>query len=75
MFLGPTGVGKTELAKALATYLFNTEDAIVRIDMSEYMEKHTVSRLVGAPPGEPAAGVSLLLAWCTLSMRQSLPEP
>jgi ATP-dependent Clp protease ATP-binding subunit ClpB len=51
MFLGPTGVGKTELAKALATYLFNTEDAIVRIDMSEYMEKHTVSRLVGAPPG------------------------
>ena len=53
MFLGPTGVGKTELAKALATYLFNTEDAIVRIDMSEYMEKHTVSRLVGAPPGEP----------------------
>jgi DNA polymerase III delta prime subunit len=52
MFLGPTGVGKTELAKALATYLFNTEEAIVRIDMSEYMEKHTVSRLVGAPPGE-----------------------
>ena len=52
MFLGPTGVGKTELAKALATYLFNTEDAIVRIDMSEYMEKHTVSRLVGAPPGK-----------------------
>jgi ATP-dependent Clp protease ATP-binding subunit ClpB len=51
MFLGPTGVGKTELAKALATYLFNTEEAIVRIDMSEYMEKHTVSRLVGAPPG------------------------
>ncbi len=51
MFLGPTGVGKTELAKALASYLFNTEEAIVRIDMSEYMEKHTVSRLVGAPPG------------------------
>ncbi len=51
MFLGPTGVGKTELAKALASYLFNTEDAIVRLDMSEYMEKHTVSRLVGAPPG------------------------
>eukprot|EP00884_Botryococcus_braunii_P017668 jgi/Botrbrau1/4585/Bobra.60_2s0071.1 len=50
-FLGPTGVGKTELAKALASYLFNTEDAMVRIDMSEYMEKHTVSRLVGAPPG------------------------
>jgi ATP-dependent Clp protease ATP-binding subunit ClpB len=51
MFMGPTGVGKTELAKALASYLFNTEDALVRIDMSEYMEKHSVSRLVGAPPG------------------------
>ena len=51
IFLGPTGVGKTELAKALAAYLFDTEDAIVRIDMSEYMEKHTVSRLIGAPPG------------------------
>jgi ATP-dependent Clp protease ATP-binding subunit ClpB len=51
MFLGPTGVGKTELAKALAEYMFNTDAALVRIDMSEYMEKHTVSRLVGAPPG------------------------
>lgn len=51
IFLGPTGVGKTELAKALAAYLFDTEDAMVRIDMSEYMEKHAVSRLVGAPPG------------------------
>ena len=51
MFLGPTGVGKTELAKALAEYMFNTEAALVRIDMSEYMEKHTVSRLIGAPPG------------------------
>ncbi|CAA6661666.1 unnamed protein product [Spirodela intermedia] len=51
MFMGPTGVGKTELAKALAGYLFNTETALVRIDMSEYMEKHAVSRLVGAPPG------------------------
>ena len=51
MFLGPTGVGKTELAKTLAEFMFNTEDAMVRIDMSEYMEKHTVSRLVGAPPG------------------------
>ncbi|KAK9904142.1 hypothetical protein WJX75_005374 [Coccomyxa subellipsoidea] len=51
MFLGPTGVGKTELAKALAEYLFNTDQAMVRLDMSEYMEKHTVSRLVGAPPG------------------------
>ena len=51
IFLGPTGVGKTELAKALASYLFDTEDAIVRIDMSEYMEKHSVARMVGAPPG------------------------
>ncbi|XP_071701624.1 chaperone protein ClpB4, mitochondrial [Rutidosis leptorrhynchoides] len=51
MFMGPTGVGKTELAKSLANYLFNTENALVRIDMSEYMEKHAVSRLVGAPPG------------------------
>ena len=51
IFLGPTGVGKTELAKALAQNLFDTEEAIVRIDMSEYMEKHTVSRLMGAPPG------------------------
>ncbi|RVW54196.1 Chaperone protein ClpB4, mitochondrial [Vitis vinifera] len=51
MFMGPTGVGKTELAKALAGYLFNTENALVRIDMTEYMEKHAVSRLVGAPPG------------------------
>ncbi|RAL52795.1 hypothetical protein DM860_007563 [Cuscuta australis] len=51
MFMGPTGVGKTELAKALAAYLFNTENALLRIDMSEYMEKHAVSRLVGAPPG------------------------
>jgi len=51
IFLGPTGVGKTELAKALATFLFDTEEAMVRIDMSEYMEKHAVSRLIGAPPG------------------------
>jgi len=51
IFLGPTGVGKTELAKALARYLFDTEEALIRIDMSEYMEKFTVSRLVGAPPG------------------------
>ena len=51
IFLGPTGVGKTELARALAEFLFNDEDAIVRIDMSEYQEKHTVSRLFGAPPG------------------------
>jgi ATP-dependent Clp protease ATP-binding subunit ClpB len=51
LFLGPTGVGKTELSKALAAQLFDSEDALVRIDMSEYMEKHTVSRLIGAPPG------------------------
>jgi len=51
IFLGPTGVGKTELAKVLATYLFDKDDALVRIDMSEYMEKFSVSRLVGAPPG------------------------
>ncbi len=51
IFLGPTGVGKTELAKALARYLFDTEDALIRIDMSEYMEKFSVSRLIGAPPG------------------------
>jgi ATP-dependent Clp protease ATP-binding subunit ClpB len=51
LFLGPTGVGKTELAKALAEFLFDTERALVRIDMSEYMEKHSVSRLIGAPPG------------------------
>lgn len=51
LFLGPTGVGKTELCKSLAHFLFDTEDAMVRIDMSEFMEKHSVSRLVGAPPG------------------------
>ncbi len=51
IFLGPTGVGKTELAKTLAEFMFNDEDALIRIDMSEYMEKHTVARLVGAPPG------------------------
>jgi ATP-dependent Clp protease ATP-binding subunit ClpB len=51
LFLGPTGVGKTELAKALAEFMFDSEQAIVRLDMSEYMEKHTVARLIGAPPG------------------------
>ncbi|MDQ2819496.1 MAG: ATP-dependent chaperone ClpB [Pseudomonadota bacterium] len=51
MFLGPTGVGKTELCKALATFLFDTEDSMIRLDMSEFMEKHSVSRLIGAPPG------------------------
>src|SRR5690606_32783334 len=51
LFLGPTGVGKTELARALAEFLFDDQDAMVRIDMSEYQERHTVSRLIGAPPG------------------------
>jgi ATP-dependent Clp protease ATP-binding subunit ClpB len=51
LFMGPTGVGKTELARALAEFLFDSDDAMVRIDMSEYMEKHAVSRLIGAPPG------------------------
>src|SRR5262245_15437807 len=51
LFLGPTGVGKTELARALAEFLFDDEHAMIRLDMSEYMEKHTVARLIGAPPG------------------------
>ena len=51
LFLGPTGVGKTELSKALAEFLFDTEDALIRVDMSEFMEKHSVARLIGAPPG------------------------
>src|SRR6201990_3262797 len=51
LFLGPTGVGKTELCKALADFLFDTEEAMIRIDMSEFMEKHSVARLIGAPPG------------------------
>jgi ATP-dependent Clp protease ATP-binding subunit ClpB len=51
IFLGPTGVGKTELARALAEFLFDDERAMIRIDMSEYMEKHSVARLIGAPPG------------------------
>ena len=51
LFLGPTGVGKTELTKALAAFLFDTEDAMIRIDMSEFMEKHSVARMIGAPPG------------------------
>ena len=51
LFLGPTGVGKTELAKALAEFLFDDESAMIRVDMSEYMEKHSVARLIGAPPG------------------------
>src|SRR5260370_22049715 len=51
LFLGPTGVGKTELAKALASFLFDDDSALTRIDMSEYMEKHSVARMIGAPPG------------------------
>ena len=51
IFLGPTGVGKTELARSLADFLFDSEQAMIRIDMSEYMEKHSVARLIGAPPG------------------------
>jgi len=51
LFLGPTGVGKTELARALAEFLFDDEDAMVRLDMSEYQERHTVARMIGAPPG------------------------
>src|SRR5688572_5291479 len=51
LFLGPTGVGKTELARALAEFLFDDERAMVRVDMSEYQEKHTVARMIGAPPG------------------------
>jgi len=51
MFLGPTGVGKTELCKALAEFLFDSDDRLIRIDMSEFMEKHSVASLIGAPPG------------------------
>jgi ATP-dependent Clp protease ATP-binding subunit ClpA len=51
LFLGPTGVGKTELAKALAEFLFSSEKELIRLDMSEYMEKHAVSRMIGSPPG------------------------
>ena len=51
LFLGPTGVGKTELCKALANFLFDSEDHLIRIDMSEFMEKHSVARMIGAPPG------------------------
>lgn len=51
LFLGPTGVGKTELSKALAEIVFGSEDALIRVDMSEYMEKHSVSKMIGSPPG------------------------
>ena len=67
--LSTQGVGKTELAKALAAYLFNSEDAIVRLDMSEYMEKHAVSRLIGAPPGY--VGYDEVGRWKALSMSPS----
>src|SRR5207247_2859786 len=56
LFLGPTGVGKTELARALAEFLFDAEQAMIRIDMSEYQEKHTVSRMIGAAPGYGGRG-------------------
>ena len=83
LFLGPTGVGKTELAKALAEAMFDDESSIVRIDMSEYQEKHTVSRLVGAPPGyvgygkraaslpRPCAG-SLTRSCCSMRLRRAI---
>ena len=60
LFLGPTGVGKTELAKSLATFLFGDEDAMIRLDMSEYMEKFAVSRLIGAPPGLASGAASAI---------------
>lgn len=63
LFLGPTGVGKTELAKALAALLFDDEKLMVRLDMSEYMEKHTVSRLIGAPPGYVGTQCTRSHAW------------
>jgi len=85
LFLGPTGVGKTELAKALASFMFASEDAMVRIDMSEYMEKHSVSKLIGAPPGESAfmsfvlfsfdERRSLLIAGSLRIARSSRPPP
>lgn len=53
LFCGPTGVGKTELTKVLADYYFGSEESMIRLDMSEYMERHTVSKLIGSPPGEP----------------------
>ena len=56
IFLGPTGVGKTHLAKSLATFLFSDENSMIRIDMSEYSEKHAVARLIGAPPGNVGYG-------------------
>lgn len=63
LFLGPTGVGKTELAKALAEELFDDEKQLVRIDMSEYMEQHSVARLIGAPPGTTTRQAATRSAW------------
>ena len=60
LFLGPTGVGKTELTKALAEFMFDSEEAMVRIDMSEFMEKHSVARLIGAPPGYVATSKGVI---------------
>jgi ATP-dependent Clp protease ATP-binding subunit ClpB len=74
IFLGPTGVGKTELARALAEFLFDDEHAMIRIDMSEYQEKHTVSRMIGAPPGyvgydeagsSPRRCAAVRTRWCS----------
>jgi ATP-dependent Clp protease ATP-binding subunit ClpB len=74
LFLGPTGVGKTELAKALAAELFDSEKQMVRIDMSEYMEQHSVARLIGAPPGYIGhdEGGQLTEVCCALSLQSKL---
>jgi len=83
IFLGPTGVGKTELAKTLAEFLFGDENSLIALDMSEYMEKHTVSRLVGSPPGyvdtkkavsSPRPCAASRSAWCS-STRSRRPTP
>lgn len=83
IFAGPTGVGKTELVKVLAADLFSTPDALIRLDMSEYMEKHTVSRLIGSPPGYVGydeAGqltekyaVNLILLYCLTKSKKHIP--
>ena len=83
LFLGPTGVGKTELCKALAEFLFDTDDAMVRIDMSEFMEKHSVARLIGAPPGyvgyeeggylTEAVDVNRIQLFCWMKLKKRIP--
>ena len=83
IFLGTTGVGKTELAKALAEFLFNDDNMLTRIDMSEYQERHSVSRLVGAPPGyvgydeggqlTELCGASLIRSCCSMRSRRRIP--